>query len=183
MVRIGQELPTNPQRASLIASWSLTLALIAGCIVAVGVYLSQHFVVGLFTTDPAVFEASRQIWPYLCVHIIVEFLFCLQSAVMRALAMQWRMALCVTVCLWGLLLPTVLWQAVRNSGGLSTLWTLLPIGYACTNAVMRFSYAYVSWNEKSFEAQRKLRSRSADFGRTEQTSLLAQYSSESVASS
>mmetsp|Transcript_10009 Transcript_10009/g.19245 ORF Transcript_10009/g.19245 Transcript_10009/m.19245 type:complete len:522 (-) Transcript_10009:369-1934(-) len=183
VVRIGQELPTNPQHASLIAKWSLILALISGTIVALGVYLSQDFVVGLFTTDPAVFKACRRIWPYVSVHLVVEYLFCLQSYVMRALAMQWRMALCLTACLWGLLLPTVFWQAVRNGGGLGTLWTLLPIGYAFTNVVMRFSYAYVDWNEKSLEARKKLQSLDTDFGRTEQASLLPQDSIESEASS
>jgi len=184
VVRIGQELPTNPQHARLIAKWSLILALITGIVVAVGVYFLQEFVVGLFTTDPAVLEACRRIWPYVAVHLVVEYLFCLQSYVMRALAMQWRMALCVTVCLWGLLLPTVIWQAVRNSGGLSALWTLLPMGYAFTNAMMRCSYAYVDWNEKSMEARKKLQNLDdADFRRIEQSLLLPRDGSESMASS
>lgn len=184
MVRIGQELPTNPQRARVIANWSLTIFLVAGIVVAGVVYLARHFVVGIFSTDPAVFEASRQIWPYVCLHLVFEYLLYAQSSIMRGLALQWRLALCLTVCLWGVLLPTLLWRAVRNSnGGLTTLWTLLPIGYACTNTVLRFSYANVNWNEKSREAQRKLQSRSTDFGLAEKASLLPQDTVDSVATS
>ena len=175
VVRIGQELPTNPQRAKLIASWSLTLIFLVGCFVAIVVYLARDFVVGLFTNDPDVFTATRDIWPFVCLHLIAEYMFGLQAAVMRALALQWRMAVCLTACLWGFLLPTVFWKAVVRSGGLLSLWTLLPTGYTCMNVVMRLSYAYVSWDDKSSEAKRKLQDRSSAFvdtALTEKESLL-----------
>ena len=89
--------------------------------------------------------------------------------------MQWRMAVCITSCLWGLSFPMEFWLAVRKGGGLKTMWILLPLTYAITNTAMRLSYAYVDWNEKSLEAKRKLQLSSAELGTqgpTEETSLL-----------
>lgn len=175
VVRIGQELPTNPQKAKRIAGWSLTLIFIMGCVIAILSFFYQDFVVGLFSNDPAVSAACRQIWPFVCLHIILEYVFYLQAAIMRALAMQWRLAVCISSCLWGILLPVVLWLAVANGGGLKTLWVLCPVGYTAMNTVLRFSYAYIDWNEKSFEAQRKLQHCSTKSGTkraTEESSLL-----------
>lgn len=175
VVRIGQELPTNPRRAHLVADWSLTLTIVTGCFVGTIMYLNQDFVVGMFTTDPAVFDECRQIWHLVCVHLIIDYILGVQGAIMRALAMQWRMAVCITSCLWGLSFPMVLCLAVRNGGGLKTMWILLPLTYTITNTAMRLSYAYVDWNAKSKEAQRKLQLSSTELGPlgpTEETSLL-----------
>lgn len=182
-VRVGQVLPSDPDRARLIATSSLILIAILGTIVGVGLYIFQSFVVGIFTNDEAVHAACRRIWPFVCCQMLLEFVFGIQSAILRALAMQWRLGVCITCVLWFVLLPTILWVAVKDNGGLVAQWTLLPMGYFVMQIVLRLAYHNVDWKEKSFQVRQQTETRSAALDSTlvdEKTFLLIR--DESVAS-
>jgi Na+-driven multidrug efflux pump len=82
-VRVGQVLGSDPDRAKLIATWSLALIFVVGGIVASILYVFEDLFVALFTRDPDVFYACHQIWFLVCIHIWIMFVFGLQSAILR----------------------------------------------------------------------------------------------------
>ena len=185
VVRVGQTLPTDPQRAKLIANYSLVLIIIVGTIVGLCMYTFQDLIIGVFTKDLEVKDVTKQIWPFVCLHMLAEYILAVQSAIMRGLAMQWRTAICMTCCLWFGLLPSVLWVAVKNNGGLLSLWTLVPGGYFIMQGVLRLSYAFVDWDEKSFLAKEKMRRQSSKStgNIVDESTLLLPLENDSIASS
>jgi Na+-driven multidrug efflux pump len=82
-VRVGQVLGSDPDRAKLIATWSLALIFVVGGIVASILYVFEDLFVALFTRDPDVFYSCHQIWFLVCIHIWIMFVFGLQSAILR----------------------------------------------------------------------------------------------------
>lgn len=115
--------------------------------------------------------------------MVLEFIFGIQSSIMRALAMQWRLGVSITCVLWFVLLPAIFVVAIQNNGGLVSQWALMPVGYSILQVAMRLAYHNVDWTQKSFEVRQQMESRSGTFGENEasEKSLLLSQHGESSA--
>eukprot|EP01051_Picozoa_sp_SAG22_P013335 SAG22_NODE_1479_length_4327_cov_1.368496_7_plen_116_part_00 len=72
-------------------------------------------------------DAAR-IWPWVCLFLAADGIFCVLGGVLRALGLQLRMGLAVLASLWLVGLPTLYFVAVAKGGGLLGLWwTMAPI--------------------------------------------------------
>jgi hypothetical protein len=85
------------------------------------------------------------------------------------------MAAIIMLTLWCLLLPSVMWLAVRNGGGLEMQWTLLPIFYTIMQVVLFLSYATFDWAKRSRSIREALHLSllEAKAAATEETALLS----------
>jgi MATE family multidrug resistance protein len=145
-VRMGHTLTQDPHKSKKIAAWCMGLIVVLGALVAGTVYHLQDWVIQLFTTDRVLMDATRQIWPKVCVYIFVLYIFGINGAILRGLGMQWRVAWVVLFCLWCGLLPCVVYWAILKEGGLIMEWTLLPIFYIIMQVFLVASYTTADWS-------------------------------------
>lgn len=78
------------------------------------------------------------------------------SSILSALGLQWRMAIIIFAVLWCFLLPSVGWFAIRNGGGLTAQWTLLPIFYSIMQVFLVMAYTNFDWNGYSKRIRQSL---------------------------
>jgi Na+-driven multidrug efflux pump len=82
----------------------------------------------------------------LCIDVIVLFIFSINGGILRALGLQWHMALSIFVVLWCGALPVMYHYSVVKGGGLDSLWTLLPCFYAILDVVTFLCYYTADWH-------------------------------------
>jgi Na+-driven multidrug efflux pump len=156
-VRMGTVLARGDvHRAKLIAMWSMLLIVVLGAIVSLSLY---HFcipIVKLFTIDQRVIQGCEDIWLKMCIYVFVLYIFGINSAIMRALGLQWRMAAIIFLCLWCGTLPTIAYFAVRRGGQLDAVWTILPFFYTIMQVLLIWSYTTADWNKIGEEARYRL---------------------------
>lgn len=119
---------------------------------SVAVYVQGSAIAGLFTTDVAVLDTRRVIWPWVCAFLVVDALFGMLAGLNRALGIQGWSARCVFVCLW--LLGTPLIFAFASS--VERTWVIVPFIYAYFAAALLCCSACSDWRrlaEKADEAQ------------------------------
>lgn len=174
-VRMGTVLAKGDvHRAKHIAMWSMGLIVVLGGAVSASLYQFRIPIVKLFSTDERVIEGCENIWPKMCVYIFVLYIFGINSAIMRALGLQWRMAAIIFGCLWCGTLPTIAYFAVRRGGGLQAVWTILPCFYSIMQVLLIWSYTTADWSKIGEEARCRLSMRIGEGGipPTEDTPLL-----------
>ncbi|KAL3916216.1 MAG: hypothetical protein SGILL_005279, partial [Bacillariaceae sp.] len=101
----------------------------------------------LFTNDEDVIRGCEMIWPRLCLYIFILHIFGINSAIVRALGMQWRMAAIIFLCLWFGALPALWYYGIHLGGGLDVAWNVLPASYGVMQVLLIASYATVDWKD------------------------------------
>jgi MATE family multidrug resistance protein len=146
-VRMGTVLATDVPRAKKMAAWCMGFTIIVGGIVSSVLYLSRVPIVLLFTNDPEVLQGCVDIWPKLCVYVFILYIFGINSAILRALGMQWHVAAIVFGICWFLALPTIVYFSIYRGGGLDAIWTILPFFYIVMQVLLVMCYMNCSWED------------------------------------
>jgi Na+-driven multidrug efflux pump len=146
-IRLGHVVMHDVRKAKVLAAWSMLFASLFGGFVAVGLLCFRLPICKLFTKDDEVIQGSKAIWSKLCIYVFILHIFGINSAIVRALGMQWRMALIIFLCLWFGALPALWYHAVHLDGGLQVVWTVLPASYGIMQILLIASYVTVDWKE------------------------------------
>jgi len=80
------------------------------------------------------------------IYFVIANAFVHFSQMNTALGLQWRMAAIIVLLLWFCALPTVLWFASYQGGGLVTEWRILPVYYLVMQALLVAAYVRVDWS-------------------------------------
>jgi Na+-driven multidrug efflux pump len=150
-VRLGHLMAFDVQRAKKLATWCMFFTTVLGGIVSSLLFQFRVEIAMLFTTDEEVVQGCKEIWSKLCYYIFVLYIFGINSAILRALGMQWQMAAIIFASIWLLALPALVIFAVRREGGIDVVWNILPIFYTCMQFLLVHSYTTVDWNKISNE--------------------------------
>jgi multidrug resistance protein, MATE family len=154
-VRMGHLLMDDVGKAKSLALGCMLVTIALACIVATILWHMQDTLISLFTNDNNVKEGCKGIWHYLCVYIILMYIFGINTGIMRALAMQWTLAVIITTVLFLGALPTVVHFAIIKGGGINSLWSILPLFYLAMNILLILSYTTKDWNISSSAAREK----------------------------
>jgi len=154
-VRMGHVLAHDVKRAQVIATWCMVFVALLAIMIATLMYHLQQPIVALFTSDEEVVKGCQQIWPKVCVYIIMNFVFGINGGILRALGMQWRMAAIICIVLWFAALPTLVYVAVVRGGGVNAIWTCLPLFYLALNGLLIQSYVTADWHAVSRDIRRR----------------------------
>lgn len=139
-VRMGILLATDVPRAKKVATWCMGFTILVGAIVSCSLYMLQVPIVLLFTSDPKVLQGCEEIWPKLCVYIFILHIFSINSAILRALGMQWYIAAIIFGTCWAGALPTIVYFSIYKKGGLDAIWTILPFFYVAMQILLAMCY-------------------------------------------
>lgn len=145
-VRMGHVLAKDVHRAKVLATLCMGFTVIVACIAAIVLYHLRQPIVALFTSDEQVVNGCKEIWFKVCVYIVLLYVFGINSGIMRALGMQWRMAAVVTSVLWGMALPTLMHVVVSKGGGVDAIWSILPCYYFLMNVCLIICYSTADWH-------------------------------------
>ena len=144
-VRMGHVIAYDINKAKLLAFWCMLFTIVFGAILTSGLYLFRLEISMLFTDDPEVLQGCKNIWPKLCCYIFILHIFGINTAILRALGLQWRMAAIIFSFLWIVTLPCIIYFAVHQNGGLDAVWTILPVFYTAMQLFLMFSYLFADW--------------------------------------
>lgn len=148
-VRMGTVLAHDVRKAKLIAVWTMGFTFCVSILLALLIFKFQEPIIAAFTDDEAVIEGCRQIWAKVSIYIVFLYCFGINSGIMRALGLQWRIAAIVSGFTWCTALPLIVHFGIRRGGGLEAVWTIMPCVYFCMNIALFVSYATTNWNEIS----------------------------------
>ena len=109
------------QRAKQMAMWCMAFTVALACIISALMLFLRIAIVQLFSSDPQVLQGCEEIWPKLCYFIWILYIFGIQSAILRALGMQWELAKIIFICLWCGALPVIWYYSVRENGGIDAV--------------------------------------------------------------
>lgn len=160
-VRMGQLLPVNVDKAKLLAVYTMALVSILALAVTCILYFNQLWIVSLFTTDQDVMKGCSAIWPHVCTYILGLYIFCLNSGILRALGLQFRMGITIILVLWCFSLPCILYVCIFGEfsdadesndddvgvGGLVIMWRIILWSYNLLNIGLIICYATADWHE------------------------------------
>ncbi|GMI52517.1 hypothetical protein TeGR_g8368 [Tetraparma gracilis] len=105
-------------------------------------YLAGGAVVSLFTADPDIAAGCAEIWPWVCVFLLGDGFFGVQSGVLRGLGLQFQMAVAVVASLWCFGAPLIFYVGVAGeAGSVLRVWRLMAVPYVALNALMWLVYA------------------------------------------
>lgn len=158
-VRIGTVLANDVKTAKRITFWTLCFTFIIASTVSLCLYLSRVAIINLFTNDPNVVEASLRIWPKLVTHTFLVYFFAVNAGILKALGMQWRLAVAIVVVLWFGTLPIIIKLAINDGGGLDMMWTIIPAGYLILDIVLTILFVTADWHAISRQIREKNRRR------------------------
>lgn len=144
-VRMGQIIAYDIVKAKLLAVWCMFFTVTFGAILATCLYIFRVDIAMLFTDDIEVVEGCKQIWGNLSYYVFILHVFGINSAILRVLGLQWRMAMIIFGFLWFIVLPTIIYFAVHRGGGLDAVWTILPICYTILQVFLASSYLTADW--------------------------------------
>ena len=107
----------------------------------------------------------------MCIFIVIQFVFGINSAILRALGMQWRTAAIICMVLWVVALPIIVYTSIVRDGGVNAIWSCVPLSYLVLNIFLVHSFVTADWDAISLEARRR-KSSVAESIATETTLLL-----------
>ena len=148
-VRMGNILAKDVQRAKQMAMWCMAFTVALASIISGLMLFLRIAIVQLFSSDPQVLQGCEEIWPKLCYFIWILYIFGIQSAILRALGMQWELAKIIFICLWCGALPVIWYYSVRENGGIDAVWSILPVMYTLMQVLLFLSYANADWHKIS----------------------------------
>jgi len=144
-VRMGNVIAYDIMKAKLLAAWCMLLTVIFGAFLASVLFIFRIEIAGLFTNDPLVVQGCEEIWPKLCIYIFILHIFGINTAILRSLGLQWRMAVIIFSFLWFITLPSIVYFAVYRGGGLAAVWSILPVFYAIIQIILALAYITADW--------------------------------------
>jgi MATE family multidrug resistance protein len=144
-VRMGQIIAYDIVKAKLLAMWCMFFTVIFGAILATSLYIFRIDIAMLFTDDVEVVDGCKEIWGKLSCYIFILHIFGINSAILRVLGLQWRMAITIFSFLWFVVLPAIIYFAVHRGGGLDAVWTILPIFYSILQVLLALLYLTADW--------------------------------------
>jgi len=153
-VRLGHLIAYDVPKAKKLAAWCMGFTTLLGLMVSTLLYHFRMKISMLFSTDEEVIQGCQEIWPKLCYYIFVLYIFGINSAIMRALGMQWEMAAIIFGCLWMGTLPALVIFAIRRGGGIDAVWSTLPLFYTGMQFLMAYSYIRVDWYQVSKDVRK-----------------------------
>ena len=145
-VRMGHVIAYDVKRAKLLAGWCMLFTTILGAVVATLLYQFRVEIASMFTNDKEVIQGCKDIWPKLCYYIFILYIFGINSAILRALGMQWHLAAVIFVCLWIGTLPTIATFAIHRNGGIDAVWNTLPVFYTIMQVLLAWCYLSADWH-------------------------------------
>ena len=154
-VRMGHIIAYDTAKAKLLTTWCMIFTVAFGAILSTVLYIFRVEIAMIFTDDMEVVEGCKAIWGKLSVYIFVLHIFGINSAILRVLGLQWRMAMIIFGFLWFVVLPAILYFAVHKGGGLDTVWTILPIFYTIMQVLLALSYLLEDWEAIGREIHRR----------------------------
>lgn len=107
----------------------------------------------------------------MCIFIVIQYVFGINSAILRVLGMQWRTAAVICVVLWVVALPVIVYTSIIRDGGVNAIWSCVPISYVVLNIFLMHAFVTADWDAISGETRRR-RSSVAESIATETTLLL-----------
>jgi MATE family multidrug resistance protein len=147
-VRMGTVLALDVPRAKKMAAWCMGFTTVLGAVVASVLYVMRVPIVLLFSKDEEVLQGCVDIWPKLCVYIFILYIFGINSAILRSLGMQWHMAAIIFATCWCGALPTIVYFAIYQGGGLDAVWSILPVWYTFMQVLLVLCYTvFCDWNK------------------------------------
>jgi len=144
-VRMGQIIAYDYVKAKLLATWCMIYTVGFGAILSTCLYIFRIEITMIFTDDMEVVEGCKEIWARLSIYIFILHFFGVNCAILRVLGMQWRMAMIIFGFLWFVVLPSILYFAVHQGGGLDAVWNILPICYSIMQVLLALSYLTADW--------------------------------------
>jgi MATE family multidrug resistance protein len=154
-VRMGNVLSHSVHKAKLMAAWCMAFTVVVGAVVSTLLYQFRIQIAMLFSNDEEVIQGCKDIWPKLCYYIFVLYIFGINSAILRALGMQWRMAAIIFTCLWVCMLPLIIIFAMHRGGGIDAVWNILPVFYTVMQVLLAASYMTADWSKISRDIQER----------------------------
>lgn len=156
-VRMGSVISTDVKKAKLMAAWCMGFTIVVAAVVSSLLYQFRIPIAKLFSDDPEVIQGCQEIWPKLCCYVFIIYIFGINSAILRALGLQWRMAAIIFVCLWLGTLPAIVIFAIQKQGGLDAVWSILPCFYILMQILLAASYLTLDWDKISLCIREKER--------------------------
>jgi Na+-driven multidrug efflux pump len=177
-VRMGHIIAYDVERAKKLAAWCMLFTTILGAVVSLLLFQFRVEIAMLFTNDEEVIQGCKDIWPRLCYYIFILYIFGINSAILRALGMQWHLAAIIFACLWVGTLPTIAFFAISRGGGIDAVWNTLPVFYTIMQILLAWSYISADWTKIGKDIREHALERSTELEvshATEETRLLVQY--------
>lgn len=144
-VRMGHIIAYDIVKAKLLATWCMIFTVAFGAILSTTLYIYRVEIAMIFTDDMEVVDGCKKIWGKLSYYIFILHIFGINSAILRVLGLQWRMAMIIFSWLWFVVLPAIIYFAVHRGGGLDAVWTILPIFYTVMQVLLALSYLTADW--------------------------------------
>ena len=154
-VRLGNILPQDVNKAKKLAICTMAFTIVIALVVCAGIYHCQSWIISMFTTDTEVITTCKRIWGKVCIDIFFLYVLGVNGGILRALGMQWKMAMAVFVCLWCIALPIIIRVCIYQGGGLVYLWSLIPCTYFLLNTCLSYCYITADWNDVSNKIRQK----------------------------
>lgn len=169
-VRMGHVLAEDVRKAKLLAASCMGVTIVFALTLAFFLWHFQDPIMALFTNDDEVKHGCKEIWHFVCIHMILLFIFGINGGVLRALGKQWKMAGVICIVLWVGALPTLVHFAIYKGGGVKAIWRILPIFYGVMNCILIVSYTTADWHAISDSVREKRATQQKELG--EATQLL-----------
>jgi len=144
-VRMGHIIAYDIVKAKLLATWCMIFTVAFGAVLSTTLYIYRVEIATMFTDDMEVVDGCKEIWGKLSYYIFILHIFGINSAILRVLGLQWRMAMIIFSWLWFVVLPAIIYFAVHRGGGLDAVWTILPIFYTVMQVLLALSYLTADW--------------------------------------
>ena len=144
-VRMGHIIAYDSTKAKLLAMWCMFFTVAFGAILSTFLYVFRVEIAMMFTDDVEVVDECNKIWGKLSCYVFVLHIFGINSAILRVLGLQWRMAMIIFCFLWFIVLPAIIYFAKHKGGGLEAVWTILPIFYIIMQVLLAQSYLTADW--------------------------------------
>ena len=139
---VGNQLGANRVvAAKKLAITGIGVGLLVVLLYTALVWLGGDALAAMFTTDPAVLAATREMWPSFIVFMFISGPFAMMLGLNRGLGLQRANAACVIGLVWPLGAPLVLFWASTPSN----VWQALSVTYTLLVCAMVLCATCSSW--------------------------------------
>lgn len=149
----------RPSAAWLFSRVGICIGTILSSFLAAVIWLTERWIIHLFTSDLEVIELCIRMWPWLTSFLVLDGLFCMQESLPRALGMQLHLGFVTIVSLWVVGIPAMYWVAISHGFGFVGIWyTLTPI-FILYNVTIFATYCAADWAAVATQIQRDMEAR------------------------
>ncbi len=137
----GDEPKGDVKAARRLAALTFALGVPVTCAYTLAIFFCAEPIAGLFTHDARVLRGALEIWPKVCVSMVLDGVMCLTNGLIRGLSMQRRSAACVIVCLWCIGGPLIVTQAET----LGAVWLWMIPSYVLLDVCLLLAAFSANW--------------------------------------